>query len=57
VDSAELLKQALQHDVAFVPGAAFFATEPDPASLRMSFTTNTVEEIGEGMARLAKVLL
>ena len=57
VDSAALLKDALAHDVAFVPGAAFFATEPDHATLRMSFTGNTVEEIGEGMARLAKVLL
>lgn len=56
VDSAVLLKDALAHDVAFVPGAAFFATAPDHATLRMSFTSNTVEEIGEGMARLAKVL-
>ncbi|MDX3655733.1 PLP-dependent aminotransferase family protein [Streptomyces sp. ID05-26A] len=56
VDSAVLLKEALRHDVAFVPGAAFFATEPDHATLRMSFTSNAVEEIGEGMARLAKVL-
>ncbi|MEV6715700.1 PLP-dependent aminotransferase family protein [Lentzea sp. NPDC051208] len=57
VDSAVLLKDALLHDVAFVPGAAFFATTPDHATLRLSFTTNTVREIGEGMARLAKVLL
>lgn len=55
-DSAALLQDALSHDVAFVPGAAFFATAPDHATLRMSFTSNTVEEIGEGMARLAKVL-
>ncbi|MDX8144852.1 PLP-dependent aminotransferase family protein [Lentzea sp. BCCO 10_0061] len=55
-DSAVLLKEALLHDVAFVPGAPFFATMPDHATFRMSFTTNTVEEIGEGMARLAKVL-
>jgi 2-aminoadipate transaminase len=56
VDSAELLKEALRHDVAFVPGAPFFATTPDHATFRMSFTTNTPEEIAEGMARLAKVL-
>ncbi|MFJ5988846.1 PLP-dependent aminotransferase family protein [Lentzea sp. NPDC092896] len=55
-DSAVLLKEALLHDVAFVPGAPFFATTPDDATFRMSFTANTVEEIGEGMARLAKVL-
>ncbi|GAA3673006.1 PLP-dependent aminotransferase family protein [Lentzea roselyniae] len=55
VDSAELLHEALRHDVAFVPGAPFFATTPDHATFRMSFTTNTPEEIAEGMARLAKV--
>ncbi|WP_112272566.1 aminotransferase-like domain-containing protein [Lentzea terrae] len=55
VDSAELLKEALSYDVAFVPGAPFFATTPDRATFRMSFTTNTPEEIVEGMARLAKV--
>ena len=52
---AAVLKEALRHDVAFVPGAAFFATNPDHATFRMSFTTNTPEEIAEGMARLAKV--
>lgn len=56
VDSAELLKKALTHEVAFVPGAPFFATSPDHATFRMSFTTNTPAEIEEGMARLAKVL-
>ena len=55
-DSAVLLKEALRHDVAFVPGAPFFATTPDHATFRMSFTTNTPAEIVEGMARLAKVL-
>lgn len=56
VDSASLLKEALDHDVAYVPGAPFFATTPDHATFRMSFTTNTPAEITEGMARLAKVL-
>jgi 2-aminoadipate transaminase len=56
VDSAVLLNQALDQDVAFVPGAPFFATTPDHATFRMSFTTNTPDEITEGMARLAKVL-
>ncbi|MGW6936086.1 aminotransferase-like domain-containing protein [Lentzea sp. NPDC054927] len=55
-DSAALLKEALRHDVAFVPGAPFFATTPDHATFRMSFTTNTPSEIAEGMSRLAEVL-
>ncbi|MEU4803094.1 aminotransferase class I/II-fold pyridoxal phosphate-dependent enzyme [Actinosynnema sp. NPDC023587] len=42
---------ALARDVAFVPGASFHATTPDPAMLRLSFTTNTVERITEGVRR------
>jgi 2-aminoadipate transaminase len=53
VDSAEILKEALKHNVAFVPGAPFYATTPDDATFRMSFTTNPPEEIAEGMRRLA----
>ena len=52
-DSAALLPEALRRDVAFVPGAPFYATRPDPATLRLSFTTHTPEEITEGMRRLA----
>jgi DNA-binding transcriptional MocR family regulator len=53
VDTADLLRDALAHNVAFVPGAPFFATNPDHATLRLSFTTNPPEEIVEGMRRLA----
>lgn len=56
VDTAELLERALQADVAFVPGAAFYAGTPDHATLRLSFTTNPAERIAEGMARLGAVL-
>jgi DNA-binding transcriptional MocR family regulator len=56
VDTAPLLEEAVRADVAFVPGAPFFAGTPDRATLRMSFTTNTPEQIAEGMARLAGVL-
>jgi DNA-binding transcriptional MocR family regulator len=55
-DTSEVLKEALTHNVAFVPGAPFFATNPDTATFRMSFTTNPPEEITEGMQRLAKAL-
>jgi 2-aminoadipate transaminase len=56
VDTAELLPRAVAADVAFVPGAPFFAGTPDRSTLRMSFTTNTPEQIAEGMRRLAGVL-
>jgi DNA-binding transcriptional MocR family regulator len=56
VDTAEVLRTALAHNVAFVPGAPFFATNPDAATFRLSFTTNSPEEITEGMRRLAVAL-
>jgi 2-aminoadipate transaminase len=51
-DAAALLDRALAHDVAFVPGFPFFAGPPDTATLRLSFTTHSPEEIGEGLRRL-----
>jgi 2-aminoadipate transaminase len=51
-DASELLVAALRHDVAFVPGAPFFAAEPDPRTLRLSFTTHTPAQIVEGLGRL-----
>ncbi|MGY1600880.1 aminotransferase-like domain-containing protein [Geodermatophilus sp. SYSU D00815] len=56
VDTAALLRAALAHDVAFVPGAPFYAGDPDRATLRLSFTTNTPEVIAEGMTRLGAAL-
>lgn len=56
VDSATLLPSALREQVAFVPGAPFFVADPDPATMRLSFTTNTPDEIEEGLRRLATVL-
>ncbi|MFD7655136.1 PLP-dependent aminotransferase family protein [Actinosynnema sp. NPDC059797] len=55
VDTGLLVHEALARDVAFVPGAPFHATTPDRSTLRLSFTTNTPEEIAEGMRRLATV--
>jgi 2-aminoadipate transaminase len=56
VDTGSLVTSALARDVAFVPGAPFYATTPDRSTLRLSFTTNTPAEIAEGMRRLATVL-
>ncbi len=53
-DATQLLRVAISHEVAYVPGAPFFAGTPDPAALRLSFTTHSPEEITEGLRRLAK---
>jgi len=53
-DAAQLLRTALKHDIAFVPGFPFFALEPDERTLRLSFTTHVPAEIAEGLARLRR---
>ncbi|KAK1179859.1 PLP-dependent aminotransferase family protein [Streptomyces sp. NBS 14/10] len=55
-DATERLRVAVEHDVAYVPGAPFFAGAPDPAAMRLSFVTHTPDEIAEGLRRLAKAL-
>ena len=51
-DAAALLSEALRHDVAFVPGAPFYASDPDLRTLRLSFTAHPPVEIVEGLDRL-----
>ena len=55
-DASELARRAIEQGVAFVPGAPFFATDPDKAALRLSFATADVDKIEEGVARLARAL-
>jgi 2-aminoadipate transaminase len=38
------------------PGLAFFADNPDPRSLRLSFVTPSVAEIERGVAALAQAV-
>jgi 2-aminoadipate transaminase len=51
-DGAELAKRAIEKGVAFVPGAPFYASNPDHATLRLSFATADVAKIEEGVGRL-----
>ncbi len=53
---AELARRAIEKGVAFVPGAPFYARDPDLATLRLSFATVDVAKIEEGVARLAQAL-
>ncbi|MDF1485304.1 PLP-dependent aminotransferase family protein [Ramlibacter sp. H39-3-26] len=55
-DAGVLAKRAIEKGVAFVPGAPFYATEPDAATLRLSFATADVDKIREGVERLALAL-
>ncbi len=51
-DGAELAKRAIEKGVAFVPGAPFYASNPDVSTLRLSFATADVAKILEGVGRL-----
>lgn len=51
-----LAQRAIEKGVAFVPGTPFFAQNPDPATLRLSFATADVAKIREGVARLVLAL-
>ena len=56
-DAGEFAKRAIAQGVAFVPGAPFYAGEPDVSTFRLSFATADVAKIEEGMARLGKAIL
>lgn len=56
VDAMELLPQAVERGVAFVPGAAFYADDADPRTVRLSFVTATPAQIDQGMAALAAAI-
>jgi len=56
-DGAELAKRAIEKGVAFVPGAPFYANNPDLSTLRLSFATADVGKIEEGVGRLGTALL
>ncbi|MDX2914355.1 aminotransferase-like domain-containing protein [Streptomyces griseiscabiei] len=51
-DTTALLPRVVEQDVAYVPGAPFYAGEPDRSTLRLCFVTQTPEEIREGLRRL-----
>ena len=55
-DAAEFAKRAIEQGVAFVPGAPFYAANPDLSSFRLSFATADIARIDEGMERLGRAL-
>ena len=55
-DGATLAKRAIDKGVAFVPGAPFYANNPDLSTLRLSFATAALDKIEDGVARLGQAL-
>ncbi|ODP34766.1 PLP-dependent aminotransferase family protein [Pandoraea sp. ISTKB] len=56
MDAGRLLPHAVDNGVAFVAGSPFFSNAPDPATMRLSFVTASVEQIDVGIAALAKTI-
>jgi 2-aminoadipate transaminase len=56
IDATALLPRAVERGVAFVPGAAFYASEPRRNTLRLSFVTVSPETIERGIALLAQAM-
>ena len=55
-DAGEFAKRAIEQGVAFVPGAPFYAANPDVSTLRLSFATADVGKIEEGVGRLGRAV-
>ena len=56
INSVELLQAAIAQNVAFVPGAPFYANDGQTNTLRLSFATVPPAKIDEGIGRLAALI-
>lgn len=56
MDSKQLLDEAIQQNVAFVPGGPFYANNPAPNTFRLSFVTVSPERINQGVEILGKLI-
>ncbi|MFT4255761.1 MAG: PLP-dependent aminotransferase family protein [Pseudoxanthomonas sp.] len=56
IDTTRLLAKAIAQNVAFVPGAPFFATDPQLNTLRLSFVTVPPERIEAGIGTLGALV-
>lgn len=56
LDAQELLQQALEYNVAFVPGGDFHVGERGRNTFRLNFSNASLPLIEEGISRLGRVL-
>jgi len=56
IDTNEMLPQAVEKKVAYVPGASTFVDGSGHNTLRLSFSSSTPEKIDEGIRRLSDVV-
>jgi 2-aminoadipate transaminase len=56
LDAGNILKKAIENNVAFVDGATFFCNDSGHNTMRINFSYSTNEEIVNGVKRLAEVI-
>lgn len=56
IDCSKLVDEAIAQNIAFVPGAPFYANEPEVNTLRLSFVTVPPEKIRAGIEVLGKLI-
>ncbi|WP_042413649.1 PLP-dependent aminotransferase family protein [Comamonas aquatica] len=56
MNAQELLPEAVERGMAFVPGAPFFADEAEHNTLRLSYVTVSPAQINQGIAALAAAI-
>ncbi len=56
IDTKEMLKEAIEENVAYVPGAPFFADGKGQNTMRLSFCYPSEEDIEEGIKRIGNVI-
>lgn len=54
-DTGKMLKDALDAEVSYIPGASFNADGSGKNTMRLNFTANDIPHLQEGVRRLAKV--
>ena len=56
LDAGNILRKAIENNVAFVDGATFFCNDSGHNTMRINFSYSTHSEIETGVERLAKVI-
>jgi len=56
IDTKEMLKEAIEENVAYVPGGPFFADRKGQNTMRLSFCYPSEEDIDEGIKRIGNLI-
>lgn len=56
IDTDTMFYKAVEKDVAYVIGSAFYYDDPEHSSMRINFSYSSFEQIEEGVKRLAAVI-